>query len=78
MVKLLLRSKIKTIVKDIKKKFIATIKFNEISNKHQYIKNFVNNSSIDLDEYYVPMDIPDRKLEQYIFTVKKMRKSLNF
>jgi len=34
--------------------------------------------SINLDNYYVPMDIPDKKLEQYIFTVKKMRKTLNF
>ena len=73
-----LKNKNKTIEKDKKKKFIATIKFNGVSNRHQYVKNFVKRSSINLDDYYVPMDIPDRKLEQYIFTVKNMRKSLNF
>ena len=30
-------------------------------------------SLINLDNYYVPMDITVRKLEQNIFTVKKMR-----
>ena len=47
-------------------------------NRHYFVKEFVIESSINLDNYYIPMDNPDKKLEQYIFTVKKMRKTLNF
>ena len=61
-----------------KKKFLTTVKFNGCSNRHRYVKNFVRNTPINLDKYYLPMDIPDKKLEQYIFTVRNMRKKLNF
>ena len=75
-----------------KKKFLTTVKFNGCSNRRGYVKNkfngcsnrrgyvknFVRNTPINLDKYYLPMDIPDKKLEQYIFTVRNMRKKLNF
>ena len=35
-------------------------------------------SGVDLDKYFVPMDVPNVKLEQHIFTIRKMRKELNF
>ena len=61
-----------------RKKFISTIKYNECSNRHVHIKNFVRNIPINLEKYYMPMDIPDSKLEQFVFTIKKMRKKLKF
>ena len=73
-----LRNKRKNTLNDKKKKILTTIKFNECSNRHYFLRKFVKESSINLDNYYIPMDIPDKKLEQYIFTVKKMRKTLNF
>ena len=72
------RKKDKNMLNSKRKKFLTTIKFNECSNRHYFVKKFVKESSINLETYYVPMDIPDKKLEQYIFTVKKMRKTLNF
>ena len=51
---------------------------NGCSSRHRYVKNFARNTSTNLDKYLLPMDIPDKKLEQYIFTVRNMRKKLNF
>ena len=58
-----------------KKKFLTTIKFNGCSNRHKYVKSFVKKSQINLEDYYLPMDVPEKKLEQYIFTVRKMKKT---
>ena len=60
------------------KKFISTIKYNECSKRHLHVKNLVKSIPINLDKYYMPMDIPDTKLEQFIFTIRKMRKKLKF
>ena len=60
------------------KKFISTIKYNECSNRHVHVKNFVKSIPINLEKYYMPMDIPDSKLEQFVFTIKKMRQELKF
>ena len=60
------------------KKFLGTTTLNKISLRHHYVKKVVKHSGIDLNSFYIPMEVPGPKLEQYIFTIKKMRKTLNF
>ena len=60
------------------KKFLGTTIFDKISLRHTYVKKVIKRSSLDLSYYYTPMDIPGPKLEQFVFTIKKMRKLLNF
>ena len=36
-----------------------------------HVNNFVKSILINLEKYYMPMDIPDYKLEQFVFTIKK-------
>ena len=60
------------------KRFISTVIFDEISQQHRFLQNLFKHSKINLDNYYLPTDVPGTKLEQHIFTVKKMRAKLNF
>ena len=60
------------------KKFTGTTVYNEVSKRHSFIKQIFNKSKLNKETYYLPTDIPDQKLEQYIFTIKKMRTKLNF
>ena len=41
-----------------------------------HVNNFVKSILINLEKYYMPMDIPDYKLEQFVFTIKKMQRKL--
>ena len=43
-----------------------------------HVNNFVKSILINLEKYYMPMDIPDYKLEQFVFTIKKMQKKIKF
>ena len=52
-----LSSKPKVRSKEMKKKFVTIIKFNECSNRHRFVKSFFKKTKIDLDKYYVPMQI---------------------
>ena len=60
------------------KKFLGTTIFDRISLRHLYVKKVIKHSGIDLDSFYIPMDVPGPKLDQDIFTIRKMRKALNF
>ena len=60
------------------KKFLGTTFFDRISLRHHYLKKVIKKSSLDLSCYYAPMDVPGPKLDQFVFTIKKMRKLLNF
>ena len=60
------------------KRFISTVIFDEIYQRHRFLRDLFKHSKIDLDRYYMPMDVPGTKLEQHIFTLKKRRAKLNF
>ena len=60
------------------KKFIGTTVFDKVSNRHIYVKQIFRKSILNKDTHYLPTDVPGKKLEQYIFTIKKMRNKLNF
>jgi len=60
------------------KRFIGTTVFDKVSNRHIYIKQIFRKSILNKDTHYLPTDVPGKKLEQYIFTINKMRNKLNF
>ena len=60
------------------KKFLGVTVFDNVSKRHNFIKNVLKKSVIDKEKYYLPTDVPGKKLEQFIFTVKKMKHKLQF
>ena len=63
---------------DSAKKFLGTTTFDKISLRHFFVNQVFTESTIDQDLFFRPMSIPGPKLEQYVFTIKKMRNILNF
>ena len=63
---------------DSAKKFLGTTTFDKISLRHSFVTQVFTESAIDQDLFSRPMSVPGPKLEQYVFTIKKMRKILNF
>ena len=61
-----------------KKKFLGKTIHDGISKRHVFVKNVVKHSSVDLDKFYSSVDVPGKKLEKFVFTVKKMREILDF
>ena len=62
----------------VNKRFLGTTIYDKVSLRHSFVSQFVKNSSIDKNIYFLPMPVPGPKLEQYVFTVKKMRRILTF
>ena len=62
----------------VKKRFLSKTVFDEISKRHEYVSRAFRSCNIDQEKYFSPMELPGRKLEQMIFTVRKMRKKLGF
>ena len=60
-----------------KKKFSGVTVFDSVSLRHKFVKNVINHSTINIP-YYLPTEIPGTKLEQFIFTIKKMKTQLGF
>ena len=63
---------------DSAKKFLGTTTFDKINLRHSFVTQVFTESAIDQNLFFCPMSVPGPKLEQYIFTIKKMRKILNF
>ena len=61
-----------------KKKFLGKTIHDGISKRRVFVKNIVKHSLVDLEKFYSPVDVPGKKLEQFVFTVKKMREILDF
>ena len=60
-----------------KKRFLSKTVYDEVSKRH-FVHKIFKKLHIDKDKYYAPMEIPGVKLEQMIFTIKKMRRKLEF
>ena len=60
------------------KKFLGKTVFDKVSLRHTFISRVFKNSSLDKNVFHLPMSVPGSKLEQYIFSIRKMRKILNF
>ena len=61
-----------------KKKFTGITVYNNISQRHIFVKNVVKNSILDKETHYLPAEVPGKKIEQFVFTINKMKKQLNF
>ena len=48
------------------KKFLGTTVLDKVSLRHHHVKKVIKHSCIDLNSFYVPMDVPGPKLDQYI------------
>ena len=60
-----------------RKDFFLTV-YDEVSKRHKFVHKIFKKLHIDKEKYYAPMEIPGVKLEQMIFTIKKMRRKLGF
>ena len=61
-----------------KKKFTGTTVYDKVSQRHIFVKNVVKNSSLDKNTHYQPAEVPGKKIEQFVFTINKMKRQLNF
>lgn len=61
-----------------KRKFLSKTCFNEVTQRHKFIHKIFKVCHFNPEKYYRPMEIPGKKLEQMIFTIRKMRRKLNF
>ena len=57
-----------------KKKFLGTVTFDSLTNNHGRIKRIFK--LLNKERYYLPMSVPDVKLKQYIFSLRKMKRKL--
>ena len=61
-----------------RKRFLSKTVFNEVSDRHKYILKAFKTCNIDPEKYYMPMEITGKKLEQMVFTIRKIRTKLGF
>ena len=52
--------------------FLSTIKHDQVTNSHVKIKRLLKKCSFPSDRFYIPTDIPDKKVRQFIFTKSKL------
>ena len=60
------------------KRFLGTTTFDKIGRRHSFVTQVFSESSIDEDLFFRPMSTPGPKLEQFVFTIRKMRKSKTY
>ena len=74
-VKIISKRKTKPDVSDQnKKKFLGTVTFDSLTNNHGRIKRIFK--LLNKERYYLPMSVPDVKLKQYIFSLRKMKRKI--
>ena len=61
-----------------KKKLMGVTTYDSVSKRPKYVKQVIGNSKLNKDLYYLPAEIPGKKLKQFIFTIKKLKSKLNF
>ena len=61
-----------------KKRFLSKTVYNSVTSSHRFIHMLARNCNVNLELFYLPMEIPQPKLDQFIFTVRKMREKLGF
>ena len=63
---------------DYTKLYTGTVEFDHVSRIHKYVRNIFRLPLLEREDYGLPMVVTGKKLHQFIFTVRKMRKILNF
>ena len=62
----------------VEKLYIGKVEHDHVSKLHKFIRDIFRDSELDPDIYSLPIAVPGKKLLQYVFTMRKMRKQLNF
>ena len=68
------KAKVDPILKPEKKQFLGTVTFDSLTLNHTRLKRIFR--LLHKEKYYLPMSVPDIKLKQYIFTLRKMKTKL--
>ena len=63
---------------DYNKIYTGKVEFDQVTNIHHFVRNIFKIPIIEQEDYSPPMVTTGKKLHEYIFTVRKMRKVLNF
>jgi hypothetical protein len=58
--------------------YVGKVPFDQTSHIHQFLRNTFASQTFEEEGFSLPMVVPGRKLHQYVFTVKKMRRLLDF
>ena len=58
--------------------YTGKIEFDKVSKIHRYLRGVFADSGVDPAVYDLPMVVPGKKLLQYVFTLKKLRRQLDF
>lgn len=59
-------------------KYIGKVEYCELAKTHVHMQNIFKEAKTDESKWALPMAVPGKKLLQYIFTISKMKKKLNF
>jgi hypothetical protein len=65
------RPPVDLLVKKDKKQFLGTVTFDSLTLNHTRLKRIFR--VLHKEKYFLPMSVPDIKLKQYIFTLRKMK-----
>ena len=60
------------------KLYTGKIEHDGPSQIHKFLRNVFRDSELDPEVYALPMTVPGKKILQYVFTLRKLRKKLNF
>ena len=60
------------------KLYTGKIEHDGPSQIHKFLRNVFRDSDLDPEVYALPMTVPGKKILQYVFTLRKLRKKLNF
>ena len=60
------------------KLYIGKVTFDNVVSTHKYMRKIFKIPEFDSTRFSMPMQVPGKKLLQYIFTISKMRKKLGF
>ncbi len=64
--------------KEKKRKFIGTLIYDRRTKRHKFINNIFIKAGLDLNDFRKGMCVPGVKLHSCIFSIRKMRRKLNF
>ena len=60
------------------KKFLGKTVFDKVSLRHSFVTKVFLDSSLNRELFFLPMSVPGPKIEQFLFTIRKMRAILKF
>ena len=59
-------------------KFLGTTVFDKVGLRHSFVTKVFADSPLDKEMFFLPMSVPGPKIEQFLFTISKMRAIIIF